>query len=103
MPASAGRGSPAQLWQGAERAHAPGAHADGAPASAAAPAAAPAQAGAGWGEPGAAAAALLPGGVLAGARGAEVLPDDEASRRAALGPLPCPICMGSSAGQACGF
>ena len=69
----AGRGSPAQLWQEAMQADVHGAPTDERVAAEASMAAGASRVGA--------AQALLPGGVLAGAYGAEVMPDDEASRR----------------------
>ena len=72
----AGRGSPALLWQAAIQAGTHGELATGAAATTRIVAATATQAGA--------AQALLPGGVLAGAYGAEVLPDEEASRCAVI-------------------
>lgn len=69
----AGRGSPAQLWQEAMQADVRGAPINERVAAEASMAAGASCVGA--------AQALLPGGVLAGAYGAEVMPDDEASRR----------------------
>ncbi|KAK9840597.1 hypothetical protein WJX81_003517 [Elliptochloris bilobata] len=71
--AALGRGSPAQLWQHAMQAGPAGAPCDAAEARGTADAP--------MASPHGVALALLPGGVLAGAYGAEVLPDEEASRR----------------------
>lgn len=70
--AIAGRGSPAELWQESAEPCAPGAPAHDADAQAAADCSSLSADGAGG--------ALLPGGVLAHAHGAEVMPDEEASR-----------------------
>lgn len=70
--AMAGRGSPAELWRQAAQPCAPGAPVPDAAAQAAAGSISSSTDGA--------AEALLPGGVLAHAHGAEIMPDEEASR-----------------------
>ena len=70
--AMAGRGSPAELWRRPAQPHSPGTPVPDAPAQAAADCSSLSMDGA--------AAALLPGGVLAHAHGAEVMPDEEVSR-----------------------
>ena len=70
--ADEGRGSPAELWRQSAQSCEPGAPLPDAAAQAAADCSSLSASGA--------AGALLPGGVLAHAHGAEVMPDEEASR-----------------------